>query len=239
MLTFSEALPHGPLEELFPDIFFVTGTMRAIFDGVEWQFSRNMTVVRDRGALTLINTVQLDDDHLTALEQLGEIVNVVRLGSLHGIDDAFYLDRYSATYWTPPGIVHGQGLIADRLLGTDTDGPFPACSVFLFTSTALPEAILIIKRAGGIAVASDALQNWTRPDRYFSESTIERMQSIGFFQKANIGPVWMQMARPSADDFARLQGHSYCHALCGHGEPLRDTAHEDFGATFQRLFHAA
>lgn len=239
MAAFSEALPHGPLEELFPDVFFVTGTMRASFDGVEWQFSRNMTVVRDQDALTLINTVQLDDDHLTALEQLGEIVNVVRLGSLHGIDDAFYLNRYSATYWAVPGMVHAQGLIADRVLEMDAERPFQGCNVFLFTTTAIPEAILIIDRAGGIAVASDALQNWTRPDQYFSEATIERMQSIGFFQKANIGPVWMQMARPAPDDFARLQGHSYRHALCGHGEPLRDTAHEDFGATFQKLFHAA
>ena len=237
MPTFTQALAHGPLQEVFPDVFFVTGTMRAIFGEVEWQFSRNMTIVRDRGQLTLINTVRLNDEHLEQLEDLGKISHVVRIGSLHGVDDAFYVDRYSADYWAVPGMTHEAGLVPNREIGRNGETPFEGCTVFLFSTTALPEAILIIERAGGIAVASDALQNWIQPDAHFAEPTVERMQSMGFFQKANVGPVWMQMAQPGADDFSRFQQHSYRHALCGHGEPLRDSAHEDFGATFQRLFN--
>ena len=236
MQKFPGAEPHGPLEEVFPDVFFVTGTMSTTFDGIGWQFSRNMTVVRDDGALTLINSIRLDDEHLEKLEALGTVENVVRIGSMHGVDDAFYVDRYKPTYWAAPGMSHPAGLTADRELAPDAEPPFEGCSVFLFESTAFPEAILIVDRAGGIAIASDALQNWTEPNAFFSDETEERMRSAGFFKKANVGPAWMQVARPAAGDFARLQEHVYRHALCGHGEPLRNSAHEDFGATFQRLF---
>jgi hypothetical protein len=237
MQEFPRAEPHGPLQELFPDVFFVTGTMSTVFDGVGWQFSRNMTVVRDNGALTLINSVRLDDEHLENLESLGEVKNVVRIGSMHGIDDAFYLDRYKPTYWAVPGMSHPAGLVADRDLAPDAEPPFEGCSVFIFETTTFPEAILIADRAGGIAIASDALQNWTAPNAFFSGETEERMRSAGFFKKANVGPAWMQLAQPAAEDFARLQEHAYRHALCGHGDPLRDSAHEDFDATFHQLFH--
>ena len=53
------ALPHGRLEEIFPDVFFVSGAMKTELMGAHWQFSRNMTVVRDGDALTLINPIRL------------------------------------------------------------------------------------------------------------------------------------------------------------------------------------
>jgi len=62
------------------------------------------------------------------------------------------------------------------------------------------------------------------------------MQKMGFFTPANLGPVWAQAASPAGDDFSRLKALSFKHALCGHGEPLRDTAHEDYTATFNRMF---
>jgi len=61
MSDYHPAMPHGAIQEVFPDVFFVTGTMRAEFFGSMWQFNRNMTIVRENGRLTLINTVRLDD----------------------------------------------------------------------------------------------------------------------------------------------------------------------------------
>ena len=40
------ALPHGSLEEVFPDVYFVTGAMKTERMNSHWQFSRNMTVIR-------------------------------------------------------------------------------------------------------------------------------------------------------------------------------------------------
>src|ERR1700742_3063575 len=104
MKQFPPALHHGRLEEVFPDIFFVTGEMQTVLKGAPFQFSRNMTVVRDADALTLINTVRLDDAGLGQLDALGRVVNVVKIGSLHGRDDAFYKARYGATFWAAPGM---------------------------------------------------------------------------------------------------------------------------------------
>src|SRR5687768_17538536 len=105
---FLPAWPHGALVEVFPDVFFATGSIR--FPGPIPVFgSRNMTVVRDGTSLTLINTVRLDDAGLAALDALGRVENVVRLAGFHGSDDAFYKDRYGATVWAVPGHVYARG----------------------------------------------------------------------------------------------------------------------------------
>ncbi len=94
LYAFTPVQPHGDIETAFPNVYFVMGTSRPNFEGMTWQFSRNMTIVRDGDVLTLINAVRLNEDGLRALDQLGQVKNVVKLGSFHGIDDAFYVDRY-------------------------------------------------------------------------------------------------------------------------------------------------
>src|SRR5262245_30842796 len=112
----SPAWPHGSLRELFPDLFFVIGTNKVHHAGVDLQTSRTMLVVREAGVLTLINTVRLDPSGLEALEALGKVQHVLRLGAFHGRDDPFYRDRYGAQLWALPGSSHADGREADRLL---------------------------------------------------------------------------------------------------------------------------
>ncbi|WP_374404582.1 hypothetical protein [Niveibacterium sp.] len=236
MDQYAPPLPHGPLEEVFPDVFFVTGTMKTELMNAHWHFSRNMTVVRDGDELTLINSVRLDDAGLAQLEALGQVANLVKIGSLHGRDDAFYKARYGARFWALPGMQHEGGLVADADLVAGGKVPFKGCSVFEFKTTKLPEAILHVDRAGGILVACDALQNWVQPDNFFSNDSRNMMAGMGFFQRANFGPVWMQVSEPKVDDFSRLRELSFKHALCGHGEPLRDIAAEAYGARIAQVF---
>src|SRR5687768_11943699 len=59
MYEYSPAWPHGPLQPAFPDVFHVVGTNRIHHAGLDIQTSRTMTVVREDGLLTLINTVRL------------------------------------------------------------------------------------------------------------------------------------------------------------------------------------
>lgn len=236
MDQFESALPHGAIEEVFPDVFFVTGAMEAVIQGRDWKFSRNMTLVRDGERLIVVNSVRLDEAGLAELDKLGKVTDVVRLGALHGRDDPFYVARYGADYWALRGMEHESGLRVTRTLSPDTAPPISDASVFEFNTTQIPEGILRVDRAGGILIACDALQNWLAPDEYFSESSRDLMQDMGFFTPANLGPIWVQAAVPAGDDFARLKGLQFKHALCGHGEPLRDTAHEDYSATFHRLF---
>jgi hypothetical protein len=230
------ALPHGPLAEVFPGVFLVTGAMQTVLMNLPFQFSRNMTVVRDGDALTIINSIRLDDAGLAQLEALGSIDHVVRLGSLHGRDDAFYAARYGAVFWAAPGIADAHGLVAQRDLTPDGAIPFAGCSVFAFRTTRMPECILRVDRAGGILIACDALQNLRAPDEYFSDQSRQRMQDMGFFEPANIGPLWQQINDPKAEDFVRLQALSFRHVISGHGPPLRDSAREAYTARFQRVF---
>src|SRR5262249_29570126 len=123
--------------QIFPDAFFVTDMMKTVLTSRPWQFSRNMTVVRDGDSLSLINSVRLDDDGSADLDALGRVTNVIKIGTLHGRDDAFY--RHGATLWAVPGTVLEHELIADRILSPGGEMPFAACNVFVFKTTKLPE----------------------------------------------------------------------------------------------------
>jgi hypothetical protein len=236
MSEFPPALPHGPVEEVFPDVFFVTGTMRGEFFGSMWQFSRNMTVVRDRGQLTIVNSVRLGPDGLAELDRLGTVANIVRIGDMHGVDDPFYVDRYRAKFWAVPGMAIQDELTVDVPLLTGGQMPFSACSLFEFKTTKLPEAILRLDREGGIMIACDSLQNWETPDPFFDDQTVDTMRGMGFFTRANLGLAWLQESQPQPEDFVRLKEVPFAHALCGHGVPLRNTAQQEFHAAFHRFF---
>ena len=83
MIDYTPVWPHGEIEEIFPDIFFVTGTNKTTYNSIDFQASRNMLVIREGQALTLINTVRLDDEGLMALDELGQVTHIVRLGALN------------------------------------------------------------------------------------------------------------------------------------------------------------
>ena len=236
MSQFPEAMPHGDIQEVFPNVFFVTGTMKTVLMGAHWHFSRNMTIVREGQDLTLINAVRLSEEGLAQLDALGRVKHVVKIGALHGLDDAFYKDRYGATFWALPGMQHSHDLVPDQLLSEGGALPFSGASLFVFQHTKLPECIVRIDREGGILVACDALQNWLAPDAFFSDESRQMMTQMGFFQRANIGPVWMQVNEPQAQDFVRLKTLSFKHVLPGHGAPLRDHAQEAFSDRFAQVF---
>lgn len=235
MDTFAPALEHGQLQEVLPGIFFVTGAMKTMLMGAHWHFSRNMTVVRQGDELTLINTVRLNSAGLAQLDALGRVTHVMKIGSLHGRDDAFYVDRYGATFWALPGTAHEGGLQPQRELVEGGPLPIDGASLFAFHTTKLPEGIVRLDTAGGVLIACDALQNWVRHDEFFSDESRQTMTSMNFFQPANCGPLWMQVTEPRAEDFARLIQLDFRHVLCGHGEPLLDTAQPAFVARFQSL----
>lgn len=236
MSTYRDVMPHGKIQKIFDDIFFVTGTMSNEFFGSDWQFSRNMTIVREGGKLSLINTVRLNEEGLKALEALGEVRNVVRIGDMHGVDDPFYVDRYKATFWAVPGMGIQDSLTVDKELVEGGEMPVSDGSLFVFKTVKRPEAILRLEREGGIMIACDSLQNWTQPDEYFKQETIDTMSSMDFFKKANLGPAWMHGSQPEGEDFARLKKIPFRHALCGHGSPLLNDAQEHYHKTFEQIF---
>lgn len=235
MAHYHEAMAHGMIREVLPDVFFVTGTMKNEFFGSMWHFSRNMTVVREDGNLTIFNSVRMDDAGLAELDKLGKVTNVVRLGDMHGVDDPFYVDRYHATFWALPDMQVQEGLTVKPLV-EGGELPVKNASLFVFKTVQRPECILRLDREGGIMIACDSLQNWIEPDEYFDQPTINTMQQLDFFKRANLGPAWMMMSQPQADDFVRLKQVPFRHAFCGHGYPLLNNAMEAYHARFKQMF---
>lgn len=227
--VFPEARPHGSFSEPFPDVFFVTGTMR--FPGpVAVTCSRNMVVLRHGEELTLVNTVRLDDAGLAALDGLGRVRHVVRLAGFHGSDDPFYKDRYGATVWAVKGHTYARGFDlsppasaiyfrADREMDETTELPVPA-RLYRFASVPNGEALLLLERHGGVVVSGDALQNWVGPDRYFNWLGRSSMRWMGFFAAHNVGPGWLRQTRPDPAELRAVLDLPFEHVLPSHGTPV-------------------
>lgn len=75
--------------------------METELQGLQWKFSRNMVILREEGRLVLINSIRLNEQALTQLDQLGKVSDVIRLGALHGRDDPFIwiVIRHSSGLW--------------------------------------------------------------------------------------------------------------------------------------------
>lgn len=236
MTQYSPAWPHGDLQEVFPNIYFVMGTNITTHEGIELQHSCNMCVVKSGDELTLINTVRLSDQGLALLDRLGRVTNVVRIGAFHGRHDAFYIDRYSAKLWALKGVKHDNGKHTDIDLIPNGTMPFPDCSLFTFETSVHPEAILHLDREGGILITCDSIKNWTYIDDYFSKETGELYKKLGFIGSATISKIWQQACKVQAQDFEKLQLLTFKHLLSAHGEPLFNHAHEKLALTIKDEF---
>jgi hypothetical protein len=233
-MVFQPVMPHGSLEEVLPDVFFVTGTSRPTFLGRTWQYSRNMVVLRRGRELTLVNSVRLDDDGCAALEALGEVRHVVRLGAFHGMDDAFFVGRYGATPWGLSGMEHDADIRAGAQELTPTAAPLPS-TLFRFESIALPEGILLLPEHGGVAIPCDSLQNWAAPDAFFDAESIQPMRDLGFLAPCNVGPGWRMATQPAPSDFERLKQLAFEHLLPAHGAPVLGGASAAFAPAIHSM----
>lgn len=236
MTTYSPAWPHGSLKEIFPNIFFVTGTNITFYKQVALQHSRNMVVIKNGAELTLINTIRLTEAGLKSLDALGEVKNIVRIGAFHGRDDGFYLDRYQAKLWALRGMQHEGGRIADIEMAPGGLIPFPGCTLFVFATAEQPEGILFINQDGGILVSCDSIKNWLAADEFFSAESAKLYEAQGFFGPATISDVWLAATKVTAADFARLNAVPFHHLLSAHGVPLLNDAKEQLAKTIKSKF---
>ena len=238
---FPPAQPHGALREVFPGVFFVTGTV-GMPGPLPVRFSRNMTVVREGERLTLINSVRLSEEGLRALDALGKVTDVLRLAGFHGMDDPFYKDRYGAKVWAVKGQRYVTGFnvrapktyfTPDVEMDADTALPLAGAKLYLF-GTEPPEAILVLDRDGGVAVSGDSLQHWHQTDAYFSFVGGLMMKLMGFIRPFNVGPGWLKQAKPGADALRGVLGLRFEHLLPAHGDVIQGGACERYRASIER-----
>ena len=242
--AFLKALPHGDIQQVLPGIYFVSGTM-TMPGSSSMRFSRNMTVIEAAGALTLVNSVRLDEQGLEQLEKLGTVENVIRLAGFHGVDDPFYKDRYSAKIWSV-NAPYTKGFktspTAEDIYFTpdvilDASSPLPVDNAKLieFKTSTPGEALLLLEREGGVLISGDCLQNWAKTDRYFSFSAKLIMKLMGFIKPYNIGPGWLKAATPDRNEIKSILDFEFAHVLPAHGLPVIGDAKACYKPTISKL----
>ncbi len=243
--TFAPPQPHSEIKEIFPDIFFVTGSVR-MAGPLPIAFSRNMIILRHEGSLTLINSLRLDEVGLSALDTLGTVEHVIRLAGFHGMDDPFYKHRYGAKIWVVKGHVYARGFQNPR---TEAKDGYFQPDVYMDETTELPmadgkllvfdcragEGLLALKRHGGIVISGDILQNWQSTDRYFSLVGKVMMRVLGFIKPHNIGPGWLKQAKPDLTQIKGILALDFEHVLPVHGEPVIGGARDKYRPAIERV----
>jgi hypothetical protein len=238
------ALPHGSFQELFPDVFFVMGTI-GMPGPLPVRFSRNMTVVRQDGELTLINSMRLDDAGLAALDKLGKVKTVIRIAGFHGMDDPFYKERYGATVLALKGQKYVAGFgrpvegsktyfDADREIDDTSELPMKGAKLVVIQCEPA-EGLVLLEKNGGILVAGDCLQNWNKTDEYFSFFGRVMMKLMGFIKPFNVGPGWIKSAKPKTSEIRRLLDLSFENVLPAHGAPVIGNAKSSYKPTIDAL----
>jgi len=242
---FNSSPVHGKLRQVgpaFENVFFVCGEMpstpsRPFFERMFFRYSRTMTVVRrPDGGLVIINSMKLNEGGLQELDELGEVRHIVRLGTFHGVDDAFWLRRYpGAQYWHVQGMTPAKGLpdvVPRTLVDGSPAGPIPGARIVEFEGANFPEAILVLPQ--GVAITCDSIQNHKSifGGKYNSWLVSFGIWKIGLLGEARLGPIWLD----NQGDRSALRSHF--HKLLqldwdvlvpGHGWPLKSDAKRAVG----------
>jgi hypothetical protein len=233
MSDFPPAMPHHALVPIFEDAWYLKGSVN--FKPLV-RLQRNMVVLRHDGELMLINSIRLNEAGEAALEALGTIAHVVKIGG-HGMDDAYYADRFGAKRWGLPGVAESMGaqtLTADSL-------PRPGLSLFSFELTKAPEGALLLETDGGLLITCDSVQHW-EPSDLMSLAAKMVTGVMGFKHPAQIGPPWRKKMTPEGGtlkpDFLRMAALPFTRQIGGHGGLCDENAAALLSATITRVYPA-
>lgn len=227
--------PHDQLETLYPGVYLLHGSIRM---GPGMRMNRNMIILQHGRELTLINPVRMTEEGLAALDALGDVNNLLRLGDFHGLDDAFYLDRYKCTFWTQDGQATYKEPSPGAKICANAESPFPNSEFFIFDTAVHPEAALLLKEYK-LLITTDSVQyhaDWS----YFTWVTKFAFKLLGFKPGINIGPPWLKRTTPKGSslkgDFDKLMKLDFDAVVGAHGLPLASGAKELLQAEVRRVF---
>lgn len=236
----SKVYPHDPIEEIQPDVYMVRGSIKL---NPLLSITRNMAIVRHEGELTLVDPIRLAPDEEKRLEELGSVKRVLRLGSLHGVDDAYYVDRYGAELWAP-GVSQAYPEPKPTLEWDEsTPLPFPEAELFRFQGLKQPEGALLLKRDSsgqkGLLFTCDAIQHYGDHSHC---NLLARMvlPFVGFPKTTIVGPIWVKLMTPEGasleSEFRRLLALDFDQLLSAHGTLLEAGAHQACERAVDKMF---
>ena len=229
------ACPHDPIKPLFEGVYWVHGSIK-IAPGL--MMNRNMVVLKQGNALSLINPVRLNDDEEQKLLALGRVENIIRLGDFHGRDDAYYGDTFKARFWCQTGQTTYPDRQPDHIIDEQTVPPIDNARFFVFASARYPEAALLLKDHR-LLITTDSIQyhaDWT-----YTTFLSKIMLSIMGFKKALlIGGPWLKRVTPKGGsmkpDFERLLALDFDHLIGAHGVLLTGGAKAELQRVMAETF---
>jgi hypothetical protein len=235
---FAAAQPHGEIQEVFKDLFYVQGTVAM---GPGMRATRNMTIVREGGDLVLLNAVRLSKQGEADLAKLGEIKHVFRLGAFHGMDDAYYVKHHKAKYWTFSNARDNVKVKADEELNEQAKLPITKAKLVQFRNARFGEGVLFLDQDGGVLLACDGVQHHETTD---GNSLLAKlfMKVMGFTKyPAIVGKPWLNQMEnrngPSLQtDYERILELPFTHMLAAHGAVLKNSAHTELKAMVKRRY---
>ena len=196
------ATPHGPIQSVTEQLHFVRGSMRV---NALLRISRNMAILKDDDGLTLVNPIRLNADGEQALARLGAVKRILRLGAMHGIDDAYYRTLFGAELWAQAGGTIYPDPPIDR--DTATGFPLPHATLFRFEGVRQPESALLVPGAPNVLLTCDAIHH--HGDYTYNNRIIRMaMPFIGIPETTVVGPIWLKRVTPAGEslrgEFERL-----------------------------------
>lgn len=241
------AQAHGPIIKLFDNIWFVQGAVKMPML-MPVKISRSMTILRDAETteLTLVNSMRLSDAGLAELEKLGKVANVIRIAGFHGRDDGFYRDRYGAKVFAITGQIYTRKLGEEKnveeymqpdvWLNKDSELPIRLATLKVFETSNPSEAVLLLPQEGGILITGDSLQNTPEADEFINFPARLMMKKMGFFKACNVGPGWLQFAKPESAEVRSILDLDFEHVLPAHGKAVIGGAKEKYRPALESEF---
>jgi hypothetical protein len=233
--TYPEAFPHDDIVKLYPGVYLLHGSIKM---GPGMRMNRNMIILKEAGQLTLINPVRMNDDGLVELEKLGQVTRIMRLGDFHGLDDAFYFERYPCEFWAQAGQTTYPLPKPTHLISADTESPITNSAFFVFNTSLYPEAALLL-RDHKLLITTDSVQyhaDWS----YFTGFTKFAFKLLGFKQGINIGPPWLKRVTPKGGslktDFEQLLALDFDALVAAHGLLMASGAKAALEVEVQKRF---
>jgi hypothetical protein len=231
--SYFKLMHHGPIVEVLNNVYSIQGTMKLF--GL-FQYSRNMTVLKDGGSIVLINPIRLDQKTELEILKVGKISHILKIGSLHSVDIPYYMDKFSPKLWSLKNDKSLPDFPADHFLSHNLTLPFLDLKVHVFEGSKVPESLIYSPDNGGVFFSCDSLVNMSSEDSH--ANTLVRVLSKLLPKPTLIGPNWVKFAKPTKSSFVNILTYDFENLVFAHGNPILGSAKiqlENYFSTYKKF----
>ncbi len=231
------AFHHLPAEECFPDVWVArSANPMSIPLGLQITFSRNMVAVRTGEGWVLLNPVRLSEQAETELLAKAPFTHAVRLGTFHGRDDRYYVEKFGVHFWGVPGAQAYPEPKFSREITEEGPFPIPGARAVVFESATRAECAVHLPQHR-LLVTCDSVQHYGA-DPLLSTLAKVVMYPMGFFTPCVI-PIWLKAVTPPGGsvraDFERVLALDFDNLISAHGTPKLGGAKDALARNVARL----